>query len=703
MTKNITITAVRVERDGWCLCEGYDERKSIETYAGKIISPAPGIKLEVTGDYVTHPKYGKQFKVDASKLCENQTAQGLANYLGKADIRGVGTKLVQRIIDAFGDETINIIRNDWEKLCEVRGISKTKAALIHEGEKKRAPLLDLLSFEGITFKRAEAIFEKYGDKSADVVKNHTYDLVYDIDGIGFMTADKIALANGADPLGKERVAAAIAYCLIRSGDDGHCYGTMKDIYATMAEQKITPAVPFGIIEDVLNEEVKSGRIICDGDKYYLKKMYEIETRLAQNIAVLVESDKIPFDDEFIQKVIERNERLESIRCGNTFTYEPGQVNAVTTGLKNRISAITGGAGTGKTTIIRTIAKAFSDANPDKDVMLCAPTGKAAKRMEEATGRPSTTIHRMLLADRCKSGSLIVCDETSMIDLELADLLIKYAMKSEAQIVFVGDVNQLPPIGPGMFFRDLLNCEYVPKVSLTMCHRQAGNIALNADMVNRGFSPKALVYDNVTTRKIHTERSDAQETVLKEYMRLINIYGVENVCVISPMRKPNRSPTASGAINPVIESILNKNTKEPGCKFAPGDRVMNLKNDKQEDIYNGDIGVVTKCSSEQNEFNVEIDGKEHCFSLSKQDDFDLAYAMTVHKSQGSEYAAVIFAINTDSVYMMNRNLVYTAITRAKKEMVIAGETKALAMAIAKTDAKKRRTMLLERINAFVRTV
>ena len=632
-TRQIVITRVRVEKDGWAVVTATDENNNEGVYTGAFVNPVEGMRLIVTGEEIVHRTYGPQFKVESSVVGKQQSKQGVYNYLLKADIRGLGAGFTQKIVAAFGDKAIDIIRNDWMQLTIIKGISDKRALMIHEGEAKTTPLYELLSFEGITYNRAEQLYKKYGLEALNILRTDTYRLIYEVDGIGFKTADKIAIANGADPNGYERVAAAITFRLNSIGDEGHCYETYDEMVEGL--KMLIPTVEESLIKSVLGTELLSGRVVSDGEALYSSKMYEIETETAKYIKTLLGLPAASCPQEYIdQSIADIEEKLSKERCFE-FLLEDQQREAVKMGVNSRLSVITGGAGTGKTTIIRAIAGAYLRVK-NSDVVLCAPTGKAAKRMEEATGHPALTVHRLIMREGAEypEHTILICDESSMMDIIIANRLLAFAVKHGMQVVFVGDVHQLPPVGPGMFFRDLLSCSRIPKSELTLCHRQQGNIAINAHHVNLGFAPKSLIYDNNTTKFIYAVKTDAVKHILEEYTRCIKKYGVQNVCVIGPIRKAGKSPTSTADLNNILRNAVNSEKPGDSCKFAAGDRVMNLKNDKDNDIYNGDTGVVVRCNAADNDFVVDVNGERKRFPLSKQEQWDLAYAMSVHKSQGS---------------------------------------------------------------------
>ena len=666
--------------------------------SGTIVSPKEGYRIEAEGEYEKDPKYGLQFKVSHSVINEPETEEGIISYLSSGFIKGIGPHLAHAIVRKFKKNTYWVIENDPKKLMEIPGISKTKMeeiARVHAENHVYRDLYNYLNGE-VTTHQIEIIYRKYGANAVKCIKENPYRMIYDLDGIGFKKADKLALAAGLKKDSLERVSAAIVYTLKVLSQEGHCFCSVASMDEHLQElvnnEKFVreeDLVPLDRIADALIEEVAAERIIIEEERVYLKYLYMAEKGCARMLASMASSPpawKVPEWD--IQKAIESSER------DTGFIFDQSQIDAVKSALSNRVSAITGGPGTGKTTIQQAILTAWNRSN----VLLMAPTGKAARRMTEVTGYPAQTIHRALLQSKA-SPCLIIVDEASMIDLSLAyDLLLTFGQYGNNQIVFIGDVDQLPPIGPGNFFRDLLLSPVIPSVRLKLSYRNSGSIAQNAEKVNTGQSSAMFVEDD-SFSFLKRSKEESGETMVQEYLELLKKYTVRDIACIVPMKK--RSTTASQTLNKIIRDHVNPATDKntiPGCDFRVGDRVMRLVNDTERDIYNGDIGLITDWDDLKNALRMETDdGREAWYSPKETDSLTLAYAMTIHKSQGSEYKAVLIAQGTEHYILLQRNLLYTAITRASEKVILIGDKKAVNTSIGTVKAVERNSILRKRIS------
>lgn len=688
----ITVDAVYYQKDSFSIVSAHDSEEIKETYKGPIIAPVKGDKFKVWGTYVDDVKYGRQISVSRAEIYVSDDAKGILRYLSSGRITGCGKVTAKKIVEHFGDDSLKIIRDDYMKLAEVPGISDKKALNIHNSEANSRSIESLLSLPGITYNKAEKLYAKYKDKAVEMIKDHPYDVIYDIDGFGFKTVDAIALANGMDKNSDERAKGAMNFVLQTITENGDCYCNRDELYAKIRELTVTKSDEE--LDVVLKSEIDKTHIVNEDGMIYSSYMYGAETACAKCL------EKLSLNETKLSDAV-----IESAITGNTL--EDAQKQAVKTVLKCGVSVVTGGAGTGKTTVIRSVIEANNKLRPGEKIVLCAPTGKASRRMAEVTNHSAYTVHKLVYAyeqHRMEKprNALFICDEASMLDISIASKLLLMIDGGNNRIVFVGDVSQLPPVGPGTFFRDILNNSNIDSVTLTFCHRQTGNIAFNANQIRIGGSTKTLRYDGLSTKFFSAYNADPVPIILRQYSEMIDKYGKENVCVLAPMKKMGR--TAVNELNIKIREIANNVKPEPGCRFAVGDRVINLKNDYDADIFNGDVGTVTACNPEDGEFNITMDSGVHVFyPIAKQEQFDFAYAMTIHKSQGSEYKAVILAITTQHFIMLERNLLYTAVTRAKDEMIIVGETRAIAMAIKQVKAVKRKTFLSERINKLMSPV
>lgn len=713
-----------------------DNGESINA-AGAIVDPVIECPIKMDGKIEIHPTYGAQIKVTNSELDVDSSKSGMIAYLSSGLIKGVGDSLATRIVNHFGKNTFSIIEKTPDRLMEVKGIKEKKKESIIEALSSQILFRKLYELLGgrVTTNQAIKIIEEYKDDAIKVIKENPYQLIYDIDGFGFIKVDSIAKSSGIKEDSKERIGAAIVYVLRQlSNMEGHCYGTLNEIQERVvrvllpemkwAKKKYMKGLLIALeddcelelfheenpvakenlpeldgwvkmyrmvvnkMADVLIDEENAGHIVIDGECIYWSKIYMSEEESAQIIVDMCNKHPVrtisPNEIEWAIKKVEDEEGYE---------LEEEQKQSVSTCLRNRFSIITGGPGRGKTTIIKAILEAWGD---DDSVVLCAPTGRASQKMREATGRKAGTIHR-LVNNFLGYGQLVICDEASMLDINLAHRLLKNS--SECNIILVGDVDQLEPIGPGSFFKDLVNSPLIPTVKLIKGHRNHGAIAKNASLINKGKRMKDYVFNN-NFSFIPVEKEKIQEKVLDKYLELRSRYGERDICVLTPMRQ--RSRGGVNAINEIIRNKVNpynsKNEKIKGCNFRIGDRIMQTKNMYKKEVlynngmrdvgvFNGDCGKIMNINSDENQLTIRFDdGRTAVYNKYETENLTLAYAMTVHKSQGSEYKTVIVIHNMEHYIMLRKNLLYTAITRAKQEVVLMGEEKAFSDAASNVAAK-----------------
>lgn len=684
--------------------------------AGKIIRPQVGMRIEAEGEYDDHPKYGRQFKVTSCKTAVEKTYESVYQYLSSGFISGVSQILASRIIAKFGVNVVEeIIEKDPLRLCEIPGIGAATANKIAQSHAENFVYQELAAM-GLSISQVHKLYEKYGKSAISVLKTTPYKPVYDIEGFGFRTVDIIAQKSGIAADDPRRVAAAITYSLLNLGDDGHCWCHI-DNFAELIKKTI-PDVSDELISDQLIEEFDSGRIIRDGDKVYAEQLYFAELSTAKGIAAMIESGKkmqlegkVPVDE------MQVNRAIFEMECENGFELEAQQKEAVRTAMQNRICIITGGPGTGKSTIAQAIVNAWmrqysSYADPNDHIVLCAPTGRAARRASELTHVNGETIQRILAHNTYADSEdvkLFILDEASMMDIRLASRLLRLVAPKH-HLVLIGDVDQLPPIGPGHFFRDCVMSPFIPTVHLTLCHRQKGKIAINAKRINDGLGFHALNFDDPSFRFVYADKMDAQECVIKEYMKFLQKgYSVRDVCCVVPVRKTGKSATAAEDLNPLIRDIVNplppsKAQASDLDKLRVGDRVMNTENNYDLQVFNGDCGIVSAIDDATGAITVSMDDHRLVeFNRFNATFLILAYATTVHKAQGSEYKAVIVVNNREHYYMLQRNLLYTAVTRAREELVLIGENSAIDLAVAKIPALERNTSLREKIKEQIITM
>ncbi len=665
-----------------------------------------GVSVEVTGDYIMHPSYGLQFTVKTSKLIIGNDKREIFAYLSSGAIHGVRAAIAKLIIDKFGNDTLNIIRNHPERLVEVKGISEVKAHVIYNPEKSASTFQALCVYAELSDKQRIVIYEQYQDKSVEIIKNNPYQIIYDISGFGFKTVDKIALKNGINPRNPKRVAAAIQFLLTSIGNEGHCYCTVGALEENL--KILIPEVAQEQFSDIIIEEWKKGNVVIEENTIYSGVLYRAEINIANNLVSMLMNKANKVKNEVIHKAIMETE------IENGFELEALQKRAITCALQNRVTVITGGSGTGKSTIIKAIAKGWTLANNaykmEDCVIMCASTGRASRRMSELSGcDDALTVQKLIKQSKNGNidikGKLIIADEESMLDIYNANDLLQIAINNRNTLVLIGDVDQLPPIGPGNFFKDLVSSPCIPSITLKLCHRQKGAIAINAKRINDGYGFAALNFSDKSCQFFEVGKHQIREAVLQEYKNLLNKYNARDICCIVPTRKSGKGHTAAKDLNPLIRDMVNPQKEGEDvydwCEFRVGDRVMNTENDYTLNIFNGDCGIISDIDPLEKIITIEMDdGNIVEIDASKIKYFELAYAVTTYKSQGSEYKAVIITQNMENAFMLSRNLLYTAVTRAKDELIIMGEKQAINLAVRKITALERMTKLKLRIGKAV---
>lgn len=699
---SVTVTG-RIERvfhsgNHWAsvLIAGKDGK--MHRAAGKIDSPMAGYDITVEGEADVHEKYGKQIKVTASTVCQATSVDGILKYLVD-QLDGIGPKLAEKIVDTFGSDTLRIIEEEPDRLKTISGISESKAKKIITCHKENKVYLELTEFFGehATVNQIKKIYEEFKKEGIKKIKENPYIIIYRVDGIGFNIADKLALSSGIKSDDPRRLGAAIIYILKNIAAEGHCFCRLESLESML--QDTFKSVPTDKVSDVIVSEINAGNLVLvDDDKLYWKEIYDAERDCSIFIKEMLENDPVV---RTVPEIID--DAISEFETQNGFVLARRQADAIHLSMRNRISVITGGPGSGKTTIIKGLIQAWRKAHAspfsilvDEKVSLCAPTGKAARRMADITGMDASTIHRFIFHGGLKDDSLIVVDEASMLDILLAARLLKKARAHNCQLVLVGDADQLSPIGPGNFFKDLLQSPRVPNVMLDVTHRNSGTIARNAQKINNGFDPLGFEYDDAFTY-VQVLKETAQEAVIDNYLSLVDQFGLSNVLCAVPMRKKGKSQTASETLNELIRERINPQRPDAvflaGCYFRENDRVMYLENDDAMDISNGDSGTVTQIDLVNKKVLVQFDcGKLVAMSADDSKNMTLAYAMSVHKAQGSEFKAVIVTQCWEDYYMLSRSLFYTAVTRAKDKVVLIGDTPALRAALRNIDAKLRNTRL-----------
>lgn len=675
------------------------------TATTKGAAPLVGQEVRLIGFWVTHPRFGRQFQALRMRVAAPTNAAGMERFLASGVIDGVGPAMARRIVDRFGAKSFAIIETAPHRLKEVPGIGAKTLEKIVSSYMRQSELRDIMLWledHGITGGYAARIFKAYGSLAVQVLEKSPYRLAQDIDGIGFMTADAIAVAAGWEKNAAERIAAGITYELSMISSGGHCC-IPERILTDKAAQRL--GVSRSEVMDVLACEVKAGRLHAVDEMgerlIYPTPLYQAEERTARMLLTLQrEAEYIHMDDA--------KARVAAWEEEHEVHLAAAQREAVIASLSNGILVLTGGPGTGKTTVIRSIIDILEEQG--LEILLGAPTGRAAKRLSEATGKPAATIHRMLEAQGGEEGAtrfgrdaetrleadVIIIDEVSMMDIVLMFHFLS-AVLPGTHIIFVGDVDQLPAVGPGSVLKDILRAGVIPSVRLTEIFRQnsAGTIVLNAHAINAGRIPTFSAADFSFLPSVSSEDAAAQIVRLSEQLlRKRGGSSIMDIQVLSPMR---REACGVDMLNGRLQAALNPpapDKAEIGW-LRMGDKVMQTRNDYTKGVFNGDIGTVSWIDSEHVVVRFAED-MDVSYTRDELSSLTLAYAMSVHKSQGSEYAVVILPLVRAHHVMLQRNLLYTAVTRAKERVIIVGDRAALYTAVSNDRTRRRYTLLAERL-------
>ena len=689
--------------------------RELVTIAGNLFSVNPGEVLKLKGIWYNHPKYGEQIKVTSYESVIPATVKGIERYLGSGLIKGIGPVMAKRIVAQFGVETLDVIENSIPRLKEVDGIGDKRILMIQKAWAEQKEIKEVMLFlqgYGVSSSYATKIFKQYGQKSIRVVKENPYQLATDIFGIGFITADKIAQNIGIAKDSQIRAEAGILYVLKQLSNDGHVYYPyellIEECKKVLNLERDVIVKAFGkiasekkiVIEDINAEEIKENKAV------YLTEFYISEAGISNSLKKLLNVKKTlrSFDIE---------KALEWVQKELGIILAENQIKAVKESINQKVMVITGGPGTGKTTIINSIIRIYRRLG--RRVLLAAPTGRAAKRMAEATGHEAKTIHRLLEFSFQEGGfkrnernpleaDLLVIDETSMVDTSLMHHFLK-AVPVTTTLILVGDVDQLPSVGPGNVLKDIIESGVIPIVKLNEIFRQSREslIIINAHKVNNGEMP-ILTYNKDRLQDFYFFQIEEPEKILEKIISLckekipekFKFDPIKDIQVLTAMHK---GLIGTSNLNMELQKVLNPSIDEliRGSKvFKPGDKVMQIINNYDKDVYNGDIGVINRINKEDQEIKVDYEGKVVIYDYSDLDEIVLAYSVSVHKSQGSEYPVVVMPIHTQHYMLLQRNLLYTAITRGKRLVIIIGTKKAMAIAIRNNKTQKRYTYLKNRL-------
>ncbi len=696
-------------------------KRDLVTVIGNLMAPMPGEILDMQGEWTVHPKFGKQFKVAQFKTRVPATANGIQKYLGSGLIKGMGPVMAGRIVERFGEKTLDVIENQIGRLAEIKGIGEKSLANIAKAWEAQKDIRDVMIFlqsHGVSAVYATKIFKRYGDRSVAVVKQNPYRLATDIFGIGFLKADQIAKELGFANDARVRVEAGVVYTLQQLSDDGHVFypyapliERCQDILGVVREPIVEAVGSLNADKQIIIEDINEGLedFKSNNKAVYLTRYHQCEIGIANRLKALLSTPKS-------MRAVDSERAIEWVQQQLSFRPAEKQKEAIRYALENKVLILTGGPGTGKTTIVKAILKILSQMKIN--IMLAAPTGRAAKRMSEMTGEAAKTIHRLLEYSIHKLGfqrneknplecDVLIVDETSMIDTMLMYHLLK-AVPATASCIFVGDVNQLPSVGAGNVLNDMIASGAVAVIELTDIFRQAkaSRIIVNAHKINVGELPVVSQSDisNPQNDFYFIEQEDPEKVldIILElaHRRIASRFGfdaIDDIQVLTPMHKGLVGATN---LNHRLQTVLNPGNSgiERGDRtFRVNDKVMQIRNNYDKEVFNGDIGRISAIQTEERQLTVCFDNRSVVYNFNELDEMVLAYAVSVHKSQGSEYPVVILPVLTQHYILLQRNLIYTAVTRGRHLVVMVGSRKALAIGVNNDKTQQRFTRLRHRLS------
>ena len=682
--------------------------RDLVTVVGHSATISAGEWLTASGQWFNDHSHGLQFKAQFLKTSAPTSIEGIEKYLGSGMIRGIGPVYAKKLVKAFGEKVFDIIEAEPERLREVTGIGAVRAKRITDAWAEQKIVREIMVFlhsHGVGTARAVRIYKTYGADAVQVMSENPYRLAKDIRGIGFKTADAIAMKLGIEKTAMIRVRAGISYALSEAMDEGHC-GLPLDKLGPLAVDLLE--VPAELIESALGLELQDGTVVADSVDgapcIFLVGLHLAEQTIAERLFALI-NGTLPWP------FIDPDKALPWIEKKTGLSLAESQTAAIRLALLAKVLVITGGPGVGKTTIVNSILRVL--AAKGVKLLLCAPTGRAAKRMTEATGFEAKTIHRLLEVDPKAGGfkrgldnpldcDLLVVDESSMVDVMLMQSLLK-AVPNHSAVLIVGDIDQLPSVGPGQVLADIIASGAVPVVRLTEVFRQAATsqIIVNAHKINQGQIPDLSKPSGESD--FYFVEADDPETAVMRIVELVKEripkrfghHPIRDIQVLCPM---NRGGIGARSLNISLQAALNpagdRQIERFGWTFAPKDKVMQIENDYDKEVYNGDIGYISDVDIEAAELTVDFDGRIVTYGFGELDTLVPAYATTIHKSQGSEYPAVVIPVLVQHYMMLQRNLLYTGVTRGKKLVVLVGQKKAVAMAVKNASSRRRWSKLTE---------
>lgn len=708
---NVERITFHSEQSGFCVIRVKSKKhRDLVTITGNTASINIGEFIEAKGNWINDKNYGQQFKASNIKIIPPSTIEGITKYLGSGMIKGIGPVFGKKLVSAFGLDIFNVIEDHPEKLLSLDGIGKKRVHKITSAwveQKEIRNIMVFLQSHGIGTARSVRIYKTYGEKSIDRIKENPYCLASDIHGIGFKTADELGEKLGIPKDSIVRAKAGVVHCLQQMTNDGHCAVFNTDLIVASSNMlDINDSIIIDAIEEEVQEEKLIKDIIEEKDCLYINWLYYAEVGIAQNIARLIKTNP-SWGNINIDKALSWVQNHTGLKLSES------QYLAVESAIKSKFICITGGPGVGKTTVVNSIIKIIKRRN--STVTLCAPTGRAAKRLSESTGLESKTIHRLLEFSPQNGGfvrndnnqletDLLVIDEASMVDTILMNALLK-SVPDHAGVLIVGDIDQLPSVGAGSVLSDIISSEKILTVRLTEIFRQAATsqIIVNAHRINQGKAPfKTKKGEKTDFFVVHSEDvEDIHSKIIKIITdKIPNIFKKNPILDTQILTPMNRGGLGVKSLNIEIQKHLNPNPiasiTKYGWSFGVGDKVVQTINNYDKDIFNGDLGIIQSVDHIESEVKINFDNNLVNYDFNELDELSLAYATSIHKSQGSEYPIVIIPLAMQHYMLLQKNLIYTGVTRGKEIVILIVEPKALYMGVKNSTQSKRLTKLKQRI-------
>ena len=706
---------------GYCVLRvAVSGQKDPVTVIGKVASVTPGEQVNCTGEWTRHAKHGTQFKAASVATTTPTSADGILKYLSSGMVRDIGPKMAQRMVDKWGDKTLEVMDSKPELLKSLPGIGPKRYKQLVSAWSEQSAIRDIMIFlqmHGLGAARAVKVYKIYGDNAVEKVKENPYRLSLDIHGIGFKIADDIAQKLGIPHDSDIRARAGLQHILKEMTGKGHCAVPREEL---ITEAKRILGIPDSTVASALQAELRNGSLVQDEidstQHIYPLQLYRAERSVAQQFKRLSQGE-LPWG------TIATDKALDWVQERVKISLAESQKEAIVTTLNSKVTVITGGPGVGKTTISRSVLDII--AAKRMRITLCAPTGRAAKRLSESTGRPASTIHRLLEfnpkegfkrnKDNPLETDLVLCDEASMADLLLTNHLLK-AIPDHAALVIVGDRDQLPSVGPGSILRDVIASKSIPVVYLTEIFRQAAGsrIITNAHLINAGEMPVRQVEGEKSdfyffpVDDTDAEPAEVASRVFRAVLaaasdRVPRLFGFDPIKDVQVLTAMNGGPLGVQALNTELQAVLNPRSDNLkitrfGVDYATGDKVIQLRNDYDRDVFNGDMGFICEVDPKEGTLVVDFEDRKVLYSTSDLDELSLAYAKSIHRSQGSEYPVVIIPVTTQHSIMLERQLIYTGITRGKQLVIVIGQERAMKKAVKTAKSLERKTNLVNLLGA-----